>query len=71
MASWFHAAILATGIAATAAVGFASAAMVANTNGVAAKGDRLATSFSIDSGKYQTVETRSDGVSVLTRIQVD
>jgi hypothetical protein len=69
MASWFHAAILATGIAATAAVGFASAAMLANTNTVGAKGDRLATV--VDTGRYQTVETRSDGVSVLTRIQVD
>jgi hypothetical protein len=69
MASWFHAAILATGIAATAAVGFASAAMLANVNTVAAKGDRL--TAVVDASRYQTVETRSDGLSVLTRIQVD
>ena len=69
MASWFHAAILATGIVATAAVGFASASMLSNVNAVAAKGDRLAAV--VDANRYQTVETRTDGISVLTRIQVD
>jgi hypothetical protein len=69
MASWFHATILATAFAATVAVGFASAAMLANVNPVAAKGDRLGAI--VDDRTYQTVETRSPGVSVLTRIQVD
>jgi hypothetical protein len=69
MASWFHATILATAFAATVAVGLASAAMLANTNPVAAKGDRL--SAIVDDRTYQTVETRSPGVSVLTRIQVE
>jgi hypothetical protein len=70
MASWFHATILATGLAATVAVGFASASMLNRTaTAVAAKGDRLAAVVADKS--YQTVETRSPGVSILTRIQVD
>jgi hypothetical protein len=69
MASWFHATILAVGLAATVAVGFASAAMFANLNPVAVKGDRLAAAAS--DAAYRTVETRSPGTSVLTRIQVD
>ena len=69
MASWFHATILATGLAATVAVGFASASMLGNFNAVAAKGDRLAAV--VDTSRYQTVETRSPGFSVLTRVQVD
>jgi hypothetical protein len=70
MASWFHATILATALAATVAVGFASAAMFANLNPVAAKGDRLAV-VEVGDRAYQTIETRSPGVSVLTRIEVD
>jgi hypothetical protein len=70
MASWFHATILAIGLAATAAVSFASAAMFANLYGVAVKGDRLVVG-AVNDRAYQTVETRSPGVSVLTRIQVD
>jgi hypothetical protein len=69
MASWFHAAILATGLAATVAVGFASASMLAQTNSATAKGDRLAAI--VDTRSYQTVETRSPGLSILTRILVD
>lgn len=70
MASWFHATILATGLAATVAAGFASASMLGNiSTAVAAKGDRLAAV--VDTSRYQTVETRSPGVSVLTRVQVD
>ena len=69
MASWFHASVLATGLAATVAVGIASASMLANTTGVAAKGDRLAAV--VADKQYQTVETRAPGVSILTRIQVD
>jgi hypothetical protein len=69
MASWFHAAILATGIVATAAVGFASAAILSNINVVAAKGDRL--TAVADAGRYQTVETRTDDGSVLARLRVN
>ena len=70
MASWFHATVLSIGIVATVAVGVASAAMLANINPVAAKGDLLA-SRPVDDGRYQTVETRRAGVSVLTRVQTD
>jgi hypothetical protein len=69
MASWFHAAVLATGLVATVAVGFASAAMLANINPAASKGDRIAAV--VDDGHYQTVETRSVGGSVLARVQAD
>lgn len=69
MASWFHASILATGLAATVAVGFASAAMFTNISTVATKGDRLAPV--VDAKTYQTVETRTPGVSTLMRIEVN
>jgi hypothetical protein len=69
MASWFHAAILATGLAATAAVGFASAAMLSNISTVSTKGDRLVAV--VDSKQYETIETRSNGLSVLTRIELN
>ena len=69
MSGWFHASVLAVAIAATLAVGAASAAMLANVNLIAAKGDLLP--IAVDAGRYQTVETRGDGVSVLTRIKSD
>ena len=69
MASWFHTTILATGFAATIAISFASAALLANNNATAAKGDRL--SAAVVDTKYLTVETRSKGVSTLARVQVD
>jgi len=69
MASWFHTTILTTGFVATIAIGFASAAMLANTNPVAAKGDRL--TLVAPQKQYQTVETRSSGVSTLALVQVD
>ena len=69
MASWFRTAILATGFVATIAIGIASAAMLANTNTVAAKGDRL--TLVAPQKQYQTLETRSNGVSTLTRVQID
>ncbi len=73
MASWFHAAILGTALAATAAVGFASAAMLANTGTeIAKKGDRLVAMTADGTvDQYQTFETRSDGVSVLTSVRVN
>ena len=69
MASWFQATILSIGIAASVAVGIASAAMLAKITPGATKGDLLATA--VDDGRYQTVETRRAGVSVLTRVLSD
>jgi hypothetical protein len=69
MATWFHAAVLGVGVAATVAVGIASAAMLTTIDPIAAKGDRLAAA--VDDGRYQTVETRRAGVSVLTRVHSD
>jgi len=69
MASWFHTTILATGFAATIAIGFASAAMLASNTTVAAKADRL--TLIVPQNQYETVETRSNGVSTLTRVQLD
>jgi hypothetical protein len=70
MASWFHAAVLATGLVATAAVGLASAAMVNNiSDAVATKADRLAAA--VNANRYQTVETRSADGSVLARVLAD
>ena len=69
MAPWFHTTILATALAATVAVGLASASMYINANTAAAKADRLP--VVADANSYVTVETRGDGVSVLKRIQID
>lgn len=68
MTSWFHTAILATVIAATAAVGLAAAAIINSNNGAAPKGDRLP--IVADAAGYVTIETRHDGVSVLERVEV-
>jgi hypothetical protein len=70
MASWFHTAILATGIVATVAVGFASASMLATINTAAPKGDRVAFTIA-DNTHYTTVETLSPGGSTLMRVQAD
>jgi len=43
--------------------------MLANTNQVAAKGDRL--TLVAPQKQYQTVETRSSGISTLALVQVD
>lgn len=69
MVSTFHAAILATALVATAAVGFAGASLYVNGNLAAPKADRLP--VVANAGDYVTVETRHDGVSVLNRIQVN
>ena len=69
MASWFHTAILTTAFVGTIAIGIASAALLANNNTVAAKGDRL--SLIPAETQYQTVETRTTGVSILARVQID
>ena len=68
MASWLHTTVLATVLAATAAVGLASATMVMNANEAAPRADRLP--VIADAAGYVTIETRHDGVSVLNRIQV-
>lgn len=68
MASWLHTTVLATVLAATAAVGLASATMVLTANEAAPKADRLP--VVADADAYLTVETRHNGVSVLNRIQV-
>ena len=68
MTLWFHSTILATSIAATVAVGLASAAIYRESPvNVAAKADRLEVVGETQTS-YVTVETRKDGVSVLNRV---
>lgn len=69
MASWFHTTILATALAATVAVGLASAAMYIGGNSAASRADRLP--VVANATGYVTIETRHDGISVLKRIQVN
>ena len=64
-----HSAILATTLAATAAVGLASASFIAAPS-VAAKADRLPL-VAAANASYLTIETRRDGISVLRRIPVN
>ena len=68
-----HSTILATSLAATLAVGFASAALVADRQpAVAAKGDRLPiVATAAPATDYVTIETRHDGVSELQRIRTN
>lgn len=66
MSLWFHSTILATSIAATVAVGLASASIYSDVSAPAAKADRLPVASAADG--YVTVETRHDGVSVLNRV---
>ena len=67
MSVLLQAAILATGLAATVAIGIASAAIHENASmRVAAKADRLAVATS--GTVYATFETRGDGVSELRRV---
>jgi hypothetical protein len=70
MASWLHTTILATSLAATVAVGIASAAILTNAQtGPVVKSDRLP--IVADAQGYFTVETRTDGLSVLNRVPID
>jgi hypothetical protein len=71
MTIWFHSTILATGLAATVAVGIAGAAVYNGFDApIAPKADRLPAA-KLDAGKsFVTVETRGDGVSVLSRLPV-
>jgi hypothetical protein len=67
-----HSTILATSLAATLAVGFASAAIVADHQQVVApKGDRLPMMAAMPAADYVTIETRHNGVSDLQRIPVN
>jgi hypothetical protein len=71
MTFWFHSTILATSLAATVAVGLASAAIYADTAAeVAAKADRLPVAGTTTETTYLIFETRNDGTSVMTRIPV-
>ncbi len=68
----FHSTILAVSLAATVAVGFASAAIITDHQGAAApKGDRLAVTSSASAGQYVTIETRRDGLSELSRVPLN
>ena len=70
MTLWFHSTILATSLAATVAVGLASAAIYADTPIKAApKADRMPVAASTDT-TYLIFETRNEGSSVLTRVPV-
>jgi hypothetical protein len=69
MAFMFHSTILATALAATVAVGIASAAIYHGNDAPAAKADRLP--VVADASGYMTIETRHDGVSILKRVQLD
>jgi len=66
-----HSTILVTSVAATLAVGIASAAIITDHQPVAApKSDRLVVAAA-PAGSCVTVETRHDGVSDLQRIPVN
>jgi hypothetical protein len=69
MTLWFHSTILATSLAATVAVGLASAAIYADMPKAAAKADRLPVAAGTDT-TYLIFETRNEGSSVLTRVPV-
>lgn len=70
MSLLLHTTIIATSLAATIAVGLASASIYAGTETVfSAKSDRLATLADAERN-YLTVETRRDGVSVMTRVPI-
>lgn len=70
MTSWFHSTIVATSIAACVAVGFASASIYSGAaSESSAKTDRLPAMGNVDTS-YHTVETRLEGISVLTRVPV-
>ena len=68
MTIWLHSTILATCVAATIAVGIASAAKYEAARAVAPKADMLPLAADAKSDQYVTVESRSEGQSVLARI---
>ncbi|MBN8998151.1 MAG: hypothetical protein J0H54_01845 [Rhizobiales bacterium] len=69
MTTWFHTAILATCVAATVAVGLAGAAAYNDVHyPLAKKTDRLETVALDAASPAVTVEHRTDGISILTRV---
>ncbi len=69
MTTWFHAMILATCAVATIAVGMAGAAALGDlSDPLAKKQDRLVTMADAAGKPEITVEQRSDGMSILTRM---
>jgi hypothetical protein len=70
MTLWFHSTILATSLAATVAVGLASAAIYSDMPmKAAAKADRLPVAATAET-TYLIFETRNEDSSVLTRVPV-
>jgi len=70
MSLLLHSTIIATSLAATIAVGLASASSYANTETViSAKADRLPI-LANAGNNYIIVETRRDGFSVMTRMPI-
>lgn len=70
MTLWFHSTILAVSLAASVAVGLASASVYKDAGSeAAAKTDRLPVIAEADT-TFMTVETRADGMSVLSRLPV-
>jgi hypothetical protein len=68
MTLWFHSTILATSLAATVAVGLASAAIYQDAVvNLGKKSDKLTVTATAET-PYITIETRKDGVSVLRRV---
>ena len=66
MTLWFHSTMIATTLAVTVAVGLASAAIYSDAaTRLAAKADRLPVAETDQT--YFIIESRKDGVSVLTR----
>ncbi|MBZ9935486.1 hypothetical protein LB518_04230 [Mesorhizobium sp. BR1-1-16] len=69
MTTWFHMMILATCAVATIAVGVASAAVLNGSHApLAKKQDRLMTVADATTGPEITIEQRTDGMSILTRV---
>lgn len=73
MTIWLHSTIIATSVAATIAVGIASAAKYDPNAGVAPKADLLLPIVSEEAavGDFVTVEERGDRVSVLARVPAE
>ena len=73
MTIWLHTTIIATSVAATIAVGIASAAKYDPNAGAAPKADLLLQVVSEEAtlGDFVTVEERGDGVSVLARVPAE
>ncbi|SHG03918.1 hypothetical protein SAMN02745157_3432 [Kaistia soli DSM 19436] len=69
MTTWFHMMILATCAVATIAVGMAGAAVLSDTRvHIAKKQDRLMTVADASARPEITIEQRTDGMSILTRV---